>query len=223
MVSPTNRSVVEDKLKRANLAFSVVIENVQKLIDEEKVPIDNETEKMGKSKRRHPMDWKSYHSQDDMEAYMDYLVKKYPKLASTEVIGTSYENRTMRILRICKGGTCGNKPAMWIDAGIHAREWVTPATATYMMKELVENNKQYPSKITDLVDWYILPVLNPDGYEYTRTTDRLWRKNRYTFSRTCFFTTIIYFMCAYNRFYELMFNHFYFFVGRQVVDASVLT
>merc|ERR1711874_186033 len=28
------------------------------------------------------------------------------------------------------------------------------------------------------VDWYVMPLLNPDGYEYSRTTDRLWRKNR---------------------------------------------
>jgi murein tripeptide amidase MpaA len=28
------------------------------------------------------------------------------------------------------------------------------------------------------VDWYILPVVNPDGYEYSHRTDRLWRKNR---------------------------------------------
>ena len=25
---------------------------------------------------------------------------------------------------------------------------------------------------------YILPVLNADGYEYTWTHDRMWRKNR---------------------------------------------
>jgi carboxypeptidase A4 len=27
------------------------------------------------------------------------------------------------------------------------------------------------------VDYYILPVSNPDGYEYTHQTNRLWRKN----------------------------------------------
>ena len=28
------------------------------------------------------------------------------------------------------------------------------------------------------VNWLIMPLLNPDGYEYSRTTDRMWRKNR---------------------------------------------
>merc|ERR1712223_1157798 len=28
------------------------------------------------------------------------------------------------------------------------------------------------------VDWYVAPLLNPDGYEYSHTNDRMWRKNR---------------------------------------------
>lgn len=28
------------------------------------------------------------------------------------------------------------------------------------------------------VDFYIVPVANPDGYEYTHTANRMWRKNR---------------------------------------------
>jgi murein tripeptide amidase MpaA len=28
------------------------------------------------------------------------------------------------------------------------------------------------------VDWYIIPLLNPDGYEYSHEVDRMWRKNR---------------------------------------------
>ena len=34
------------------------------------------------------------------------------------------------------------------------------------------------SDILTLLDWYFLPVLNPDGYVFTRDVDRLWRKNR---------------------------------------------
>ncbi|KAJ9586558.1 hypothetical protein L9F63_028399, partial [Diploptera punctata] len=60
---------------------------------------------------------------------------------------------------------------------MHAREWISPAVVMYTIKQLVENfnvNK----KIVEGADWYILPVANPDGYEYTHTIDRLWRKTR---------------------------------------------
>ena len=46
--------------------------------------------------------------------------------------------------------------------GIHAREWISPATATYIIKELVENHKQNQYLI-DAFDFYIIPVANPDG------------------------------------------------------------
>lgn len=38
------------------------------------------------------------------------------------------------------------------------------------------------TRYIDLLDFYIIPCLNPDGYEYTRSSPlppvRLWRKNR---------------------------------------------
>ena len=36
----------------------------------------------------------------------------------------------------------------------------------------------------DQYDFYIFPVVNPDGFVFTQTTDRLWRKNRQTNSGT---------------------------------------
>ena len=64
---------------------------------------------------------------------------------------------------------------MWIDGGIHAREWVSPATATWMPNELVENNNTHP-ELTGKLDWYFLPSHNPDGYRISQTKDRMWRK-----------------------------------------------
>nr|CAD7194053.1 unnamed protein product [Timema douglasi] len=61
--------------------------------------------------------------------------------------------------------------------GIHAREWISPATVTYIINELTENRHIHGDAVQN-VDWYILPIVNPDGYEYTHRTDRLWRKNR---------------------------------------------
>ena len=52
--------------------------------------------------------------------------------------------------------------------GIHAREWVSPATVTWIMSELVENYAAHPELVNNL-DWYFMPVINPDGYDYTFT------------------------------------------------------
>lgn len=70
-----------------------------------------------------------------------------------------------------------NNKAIWIDGGIHAREWISPASVTYILNDLVENWDEHPKYIRN-INWYILPVLNPDGYEHTHVADRLWRKNR---------------------------------------------
>jgi len=73
----------------------------------------------------------------------------------------------MIVGKICLGGCVDSKPAMWIDAGIHGSEWIGPATAMFIVKELVENNDAHPL-LTEKLDWYILPTVNPDGYAYTR-------------------------------------------------------
>ncbi|XP_076053225.1 uncharacterized protein LOC143032397 [Oratosquilla oratoria] len=61
-----------------------------------------------------------------------------------------------------------------IEAGSHAREWITPAVATYLIGRLARESLRFLRRAT----WIIVPVVNPDGYEYSHTSDRLWRKNR---------------------------------------------
>lgn len=117
-------------------------------------------------------------------SFMDNLVQSYPQLVTTESIGKTSEGREMKILRIGSGagtrqGQQG-KPIIWIDAGIHAREWIAPPTALFVAYALLSQYDKQPEirKIVDAFEWHILPVANPDGYEYTHTTDRFWRKTR---------------------------------------------
>ncbi|KAK1335141.1 hypothetical protein QTO34_004721 [Cnephaeus nilssonii] len=76
--------------------------------------------------------------------------------------------------------TGGDKPAIWLDAGIHAREWVTQATALWTANKIASDYGNDPSitSILDTMDIFLLPVTNPDGYVFSQTKNRMWRKTR---------------------------------------------
>ncbi|KAI8850359.1 hypothetical protein BC829DRAFT_442367 [Chytridium lagenaria] len=83
------------------------------------------------------------------------------------------------------GFTIGKGPkSIVFNGGIHAREWISVATTTYIGNWLATNPAA--SKLLDLFTFHVVPVLNVDGYAYTRSTDRLWRKNlQPNFNSTC--------------------------------------
>ncbi|OQV13966.1 putative Carboxypeptidase B2 [Hypsibius exemplaris] len=68
------------------------------------------------------------------------------------------------------------KPVIFVDAGIHAREWITVSSALCLITHLVTYYRSDP--FLQQFHWVILPILNPDGYEYSWQKDRLWRKTR---------------------------------------------
>jgi len=168
MVPPHQEENLKTFLKVKGLESSVMISDVEELAAKQMVPANKNRE--GES---HSMDWESYHSLEDIYGWLDYLEATYD-FCQTESIGQSYEGQEMRVMKVCKGG-CGNKPAMWIDSGIHAREWISPAVGTWMLSEVVENDAAHP-ELTEKLDWYFLPSHNPDGYRVSRDADRMWRK-----------------------------------------------
>ena len=118
-------------------------------------------------------------------SYLSCLGSQYRGLVKIQTIGRSSQGQPLKVAHISSGGGGGgNKPAIFIDGGIHAREWISPATVTYLVREFVENSAKY-SSILSKADLYILPLLNPDGYSYSRSKDRLWRKNRAKNKGTC--------------------------------------
>jgi len=117
------------------------------------------------------MSWTRYHSTNTLLAYIDCLGKMYRSRATVYNIGRSGEGRQLKVLKISSGP---GRPALFLDGGMHAREWISPATMTYLAKQLTEKKTSLLAKW----DVYLLPLVNPDGYEYSRTKDRLWRKTR---------------------------------------------
>jgi len=175
MVPQEKREELLTELEDRDIKHSLHIQNVQELIEKEKIPAAPERWQMTRMAPRHAMTWTEYHSLEDMYTYLDYIEAEFD-FVTTEEIGQSGEGRPMRVAKICRG-ECGSKPAVWIDGGIHAREWVSPAATTWMLKELVENDADHPD-LLDNADWFILPSANPDGYDWSRNHNRMWRKTR---------------------------------------------
>ncbi|KAG9429549.1 carboxypeptidase B [Apis mellifera carnica] len=164
-------------LDEENMDYTVMIEDVEEIVTEEY--ITQEVERRLKSRIQEDyasgrLSFTYYPKYNEVNEYLDYLTKTYGNVASLITIGNSYEGRVMKVLKLSTGGK--NKPAIFIDGGIHAREWIAPATVLYMVDLMLSSHKDLLNK----VDWYVLPVLNPDGYEFTHTksANRLWRKTR---------------------------------------------
>ena len=65
-----------------------------------------------------------------------------------------------------------------LECNVHAREWVSSSACLKMVDKFTVNQDNAAKNILNLYDVHILPVLNPDGFEYSRTKSRSWRKNR---------------------------------------------
>jgi hypothetical protein len=95
-------------------------------------------------------------------------------------IGSTHEGVPIRGLKISRqSGNTG----IFIDSGIHAREWIAPATATFVIDKLIHSTDPAVQDISRNFDWYFIPVLNADGYKNSFDRDRLWRKNTKPYGR----------------------------------------
>ncbi len=114
--------------------------------------------------------WDKYQPLDMVFQFIDAIVNQNSGIASQQVIGKSTENRDLKLLKIGVPGT--NKPIIFIDATIHAREWITTSTTTWFIQQLVDGYKSNNAEIVNLLttfDFHIVPVLNPDGYYFSHT------------------------------------------------------
>lgn len=156
-------------LKNETISFRVKIRNLQRSINGERMRFRSAV----------PFN-AAFHTYSEIVNEMERLEQTNESLAKVFTLGQSYENTTIYGIKITSNVTSSNKPVFFMNCGIHAREWISISTCTYIMRELVLNYNQ-DKAVTHLVDtleWIIVPVVNVDGYQYTHTTERLWRKNR---------------------------------------------
>ncbi|XP_026878104.2 carboxypeptidase B2 [Electrophorus electricus] len=163
---------VTNLLRSHGLTYSILLENTQELIEKQ---TRNETSDPRSSGMNHD----KFYSLDEIYNWVNKTSEEYPDMVKVILIGSSFEKRPLYVLKLS-----GKRPAvdkaMWMDCGIHAREWISPAFCLWFVRYVLMFYKQYVdiTSIMDKMDIYVLPVMNPDGYVYTWTTNRMWRKNR---------------------------------------------
>lgn len=120
------------------------------------------------------IDWTGYHHLETIYAWLDKLAAANKDLTIIEA-GKSYENVTIKGIKLSRKN---NNTGVFIEGGIHAREWISPATATFLLNQLLTSTRPEVKNLADNFDWYFFPVINPDGYKFTFSSDRMWRKTR---------------------------------------------
>ncbi|KAI8591624.1 hypothetical protein BDZ88DRAFT_27512 [Geranomyces variabilis] len=133
----------------------------------------------------------TYRSGEEIAAQIQKWARKYPmRFTDLGSIGTTYEGRAIPAYKISSSSTDSRssssnstqRQSVWINAGLHAREWISTATALFITHTLL-TDAALSTPLLAHTDVYVTPLANPDGYAYTRNTtikadNRMWRKNR---------------------------------------------
>ncbi|XP_074124017.1 carboxypeptidase A4-like isoform X2 [Sminthopsis crassicaudata] len=176
VVTPASLELVKSFLESHGFEYSVSIKDLQAVIDKE-----NEEMKFNTRKEQHDgnFNYGAYHSLDELYLEMANITSEYPNLVSLLKIANSFENRPLYVLKFSTGKE--DRPAIWLNLGLHSREWITQATGIWIARKIASDfsgNNTNMTSILDKMDIFLMPVANPDGYVYSQTKDRLWRKNR---------------------------------------------
>ncbi|XP_041852433.1 carboxypeptidase A1-like [Melanotaenia boesemani] len=168
---------VKGYLESLDIQYYVMIQDLQVLVDEEKKEMKSAAG-VAKPRSTDNFDYSKYHNLAEIYNFQDMLVTENPNTVSKIVIGRSFEGRPLNVLKFSTGRT--NRPAIWIDTGIHSREWVTQASGTWFAKKIVTDYGRDPvlTAILDKMDIFLEIVTNPDGYSFTHSNNRMWRKTR---------------------------------------------
>ena len=165
-------------LRQEGIELEVIVEDLQADVEQERAEI--EAKRAVAHRGGDAIDYSNYYPFADHVSFMNQLVGERPDLASISSIGQTLLGNPIWTVNATGPGDASSRPQVAINATIHAREWITTPAAEYLLESLVRDYDSSPRirNLMDTVDWYVTPVFNVDGYLYTWSTERYWRKNR---------------------------------------------
>lgn len=165
-------------LQQLGLPMTVKIENLQAKIDAERAEIEAR-------RLRRDLSWfGNYKTLTEFNAKLTSLAASDPQKAQTFFVGNTLEGRAVSGIAVSGPDLPGNpralRPQLVFNGCQHAREWISPMTVMFIADQLMERYAT-DARVRDIMnaaEFLLVPVVNADGYEYTWSTNRLWRKNR---------------------------------------------
>ncbi|MFG0330897.1 MAG: M14 family metallopeptidase [Phycisphaerales bacterium] len=172
-VPPDQRAALD----ASGVPHAILIDNLQALIDAER-PVG--TEDAWRPGMLDGSFFDQYRRYPEVLAFLDDLATLRPDLASVVEVGESLEGRMVKAIRITGPNQTAARPGVLLNGCQHAREWITVMANCYIADRFVREYDIDPQiqAILDTHELYIIPVVNPDGYEFSWDRDRMWRKNR---------------------------------------------
>ncbi|CAG2116223.1 unnamed protein product [Medioppia subpectinata] len=158
-------------LNKSRIGFEVTADNFQKMLNAER---DENSRNLRRF--RSFFDYQStYHSYDEIIAELQRVSTNNSKVVYNSM-GKSYEGRQIPFLTITNTDVKEPKKTVVFECGIHAREWVSTATCLWMANTLITDSIN--EELLKKFEFIVIPSLNPDGYVYSHTVNRMWRKTR---------------------------------------------
>jgi carboxypeptidase B len=160
LVAPERQQQFEQFLNENKIIYSIDIEDYEEVLEDERIKIE-ERRKVSRGFDGRFGNFSVYWTNEEIEAWCTHIAATYPQFVQMETLVFSPENRRIYALKVSTG-TFGQKPIYTVEAGMHAREWVGPPTALYLLHRIVEDPVTR-NELLSRVDWLIIPMQNPDG------------------------------------------------------------
>ena len=127
--------------------------------------------------------FRPYSGAGNLREELVQVAADHPDIAQVVDIGRTLQGKPITAVRVSKDVALlrdRQRPAVIYQGTQHAREWITTEMVRRLLHHYVDGygTDAELTEIVDTTDLWFLPVVNPDGYDFTFTEgNRLWRKN----------------------------------------------
>ena len=113
------------------------------------------------------IDWNARYTYAELEDQLQAIAETYPDVTELYPIGTTYQERTLWCMELTNPAIDkADKTGVAVVANIHGGERESASSAMYFAWWLAtESATEQVQQILDNYVVYIVPVINPDGYE----------------------------------------------------------